>query len=130
MAALDETESVLLRERWPNLLPRGDADKFPVVVPDGSAAKDGFGLPPGLSLPRRSIPTSPDSLALGLCRRVLSMSRFFIKVLWFESELIVLLSVGIVVERDCENRLPPNPGPGALIGVYIPKENHSISSHS
>ena len=80
MAALDETESVLWRERWPNLALRGDAERFPAVL-DGNAVKEGFGLPPGLSLPTRSVPISPDSLALGLCLRLPSTSRFFMRVL-------------------------------------------------
>jgi len=47
------------------------------------------------------------------------MSRFFMMVLWFASELIVaFVSVtGIVVDLDCEYLRPPKPGPGALIGV-------------
>lgn len=121
IAAFEDTESVLLRERCPNLLPCGeDADRFPALE-DGKRLIEGLGLPDGLSLPSgpapRYVPASPDSLALGLCCRELSAFRFFIMALWSEPELIVLLKVGMVVDRDWEKRRPPNPGPGALIGV-------------
>jgi len=121
MAAFDETEPVLSRDRCiGNLLLCGDADVLPAVE-DGKKAEEGFGLPLGLSLPRvpgpRREPASPFSLVLGLLRRAPSISRFFIKLLWFDSELIVLLNVGIVVDRDCENLRPLKPGPGALMGV-------------
>jgi hypothetical protein len=47
------------------------------------------------------------------------VSIFFMRLLWFDSELMaLLLSVGIVVARDCENLLSPKPGPGALMGVF------------
>jgi hypothetical protein len=111
---------VLFRERCPNLLLCGEADRLPAA--EGKSADEGFGLPLGLSLPSgvdpRNVPASPDSLGLGLWRRAPSTSRFFIIVRWFESELMVLPNVGIVVDRDCENLRPLNPGPGALIGVY------------
>ena len=117
MAALDEMESVLFRERWPNLELCGDADRFPVsedVI---------LGLPVGLSLPRPERPLkvlfpSPDSLALGLWRRVPSMSIPFMRLLWLESELIVLLArLGTEGPLVWEYLRPPNPGPGAFIGV-------------
>ena len=118
MAAFEETESVLLRDLWPNRGLRGDAD---VLAPTD---EESWGLPPGLFLPPnaccmlRILPPSASSLALGLRRRPPSMSIFFIMVLWLASELIVLLvNVGMVVDLDCEYLRPPNPGPGALMGV-------------
>ena len=69
----------------------------------------------------RKVPVSPDSLALGLCRRALSTSRFFRSVLWLESELIVLFvkvgMVGMVLVLDWEKRRPPKPGPAGFMGV-------------
>src|SRR3569833_194872 len=103
MAALDETESVLLRDLWPAARALcGDAGRLGVEAVNRAAAPAaGLGLPPGLSRPMvRKVP-SPDSLGLGLCRRALSTSMFLRSALWLESELIVLLfTVGMVFVRD------------------------------
>jgi hypothetical protein len=54
---------------------------------------------------------------------------FFMRLLWFGSELMALLGGGIVVARDWENLLPPNPGPGALMGVYCPHKLAIFAGH-
>ena len=94
MAAFEETESVLPRERCPNLLAWGEAE---------SMAEEGLGLPLGLSrFAPRYVTASPDSLAAGLCRRPASMSIFFMTLLWSELAAMLLRVgiVGIVVARD------------------------------
>jgi hypothetical protein len=58
----------------------GDADALPAVEDGGKRPDWGTGLPLGLSLPKgpelRYEPASPDSLMVGLCRRVISVSMF------------------------------------------------------
>lgn len=123
MAAFDDTESVLFRDRWPNRTLCGDAGAARLGVDAAnSALPGGPGLPPGLSrpMPRRK-PASPDSLALGEWRRALSMSMFLRRALWFASAVMVpLFRGGIVFVRDCEKRRPEKPGPGAFMGVCVP----------
>lgn len=78
MAALDATESALLRDRWPNLADAGDAERVGVVA-EGNETGCGTGLLPGLSLhplvPRNET-LSAFSLAMGLNFRVPSLSLY------------------------------------------------------
>lgn len=85
----------------------------------GRSAACRLGLLLGLSLPRpRSDPPSLPSLAPGLWRRVLSMSRFFNKDLWLLVSVFPWMGkvVALVVGGG---RWSPKPEPGALMGVCV-----------
>jgi hypothetical protein len=107
MAALDVAESVLSRDRWPNLAERGDAEIWPDVLLGGGkrSCDPRVGLPMGLS--RRP-------LASGLWRRPLSTSMCFRTDLWFESGAALFMGG---MPREWENLRAPKPGPGGLSGV-------------
>lgn len=83
MAALDEAESVLSLERWPNLADRGDAD---IGADDGGCSSWGgrCGLPLGLV----PVANSAGSFGPGLCLRGPSPSICFNTDRWFESEFM------------------------------------------
>ena len=112
MAALDETESALLRERCPNLADPGVELDSTGVVADGNSACCGPGLALGLSV-RADVPQKLPSKSL-----VIGLSRRFSRCP--ESELMVLLlSVGIFVARVWENFLERKPVSAELWRVCV-----------
>lgn len=103
MAALDETESVLFRVRWPNFAEAGDAVREGRVADDDRRCGGGTGL--ALELPetcpgsRKWLLLSFDPFVAGLPRWFPSLSECFMGIRWPLSELdmVALFVVGIVV---------------------------------